>query len=110
MMGGGCLGITALAPCEAPIGVALSARHPRLVSGGVTVGTDVGGVMVGTDMVGGLNADCGRADLINLIMDAPFWSIALLFDRMVASILASPASIVASIVVIVAIIASIKNS
>ncbi len=90
--------------------MALSARHPRLVIGGVTVGTDVGGVTVGTDVVGGLDVDCGRADLINLIMDAPFWSIALLFNRMVALILASLASIVVSIVAIVAVVASIKNS
>jgi hypothetical protein len=67
-------------------------------------------VTVRTNVVGGLNVDCGRADLIDLIMDAPVWSIASLFDRMVASILASPASIVASIVAIVAVVASIKNS
>ncbi len=90
--------------------MALSARHPRLVSGGVTVGTNVGGVTVGTDVVGGLNVDCGWADLIDLIMDAPFWSIALLFDQMAASILSSPASIIASIIAIVAVVASIKNS
>ncbi len=89
--------------------MALSARHPRLVSGGVTVGTDVGGVTVGTEVVGGLDVDCRRTDLIDSIMDAPFWSIASLFDQMVASILASPALIVASIVAIVAIVASIKN-
>jgi hypothetical protein len=43
-------------------------------------------------------------------MDAPFWLIASLFDQMVALILALPASIVASIVAIVAVFASIKNS
>ncbi len=66
--------------------------------------------MVGTNVVGGLDVDCSQADLIDSIMDAPFWLIALLFDRMVASILALPASIVALIVAIVAVVASIKNS
>ena len=80
--------------------MALSARLPRLVSGGVTAGTSV---------VGGPKVDCGRVDLIDSIMDAPFRLSASSFDCMVASSLASPASRVASIVAMLAVVLSFKN-
>jgi hypothetical protein len=73
------------------------------------VEADVRGVAVGTDMVGGLDVDCIPAGRINPIMGVPSWSSVALFERMVASILASPASIVASIVATVSVVAPSKN-
>ncbi len=84
------------APLEVPTGVALSARVPRLVSGGIT-GAGVGGV------------DGSRADVIITTTDAPFQLRARSVKRRVASSLASPASSVASIFAMLADVELFKN-
>jgi hypothetical protein len=84
------------APLEVPTGVALFARVPRLVSGGIT-GAGVGGV------------DGSRANVIALTTDGSFQSRACLVERRVASSLASPASSIASIFAMLADMESFKN-